>query len=144
MGRVVAGSGEPLPGVVVEIWQADAHGRYHHPEDGRRGPRDPHFQGFGSQRTDAQGRYRFKTIKPGAYPAAPGWIRPPHIHFQVTGNTERLVTQMYFPGEPLNDRDPILQASGAPAALVTTLSPPTPEMASDALIAVWDIVLASG
>src|SRR6267378_5072788 len=109
MGRVLNLKGDPVRNAKVEIWQANAHGRYTHPSDTNPAPLDPNFEGVAVQTTDAEGRYRFKTIKPGAYPVTPSWMRPPHLHFEVTGKVNRLVTQMYFPGEPLNDKDLLLQ-----------------------------------
>lgn len=101
--------GKPLAQTQVEIWHACASGRYGHPSDPNPAPFDPAFQGYGRVTTDASGSYRFRTIKPGAYPAARGWDRPPHIHFKVRcpGHAE-LVTQMYFEGDALNAKDYIL------------------------------------
>jgi protocatechuate 3,4-dioxygenase beta subunit len=145
MGRVVNLEGQPVPGARMEIWQANTHGRYTHPSDTNPAPLDPNFEGFAVLTTDAEGRYRFKTIKPGAYPAGPDLIRPPHIHFEVTGQINRLVTQLYFAGEPLNDKDPFLQSAGASKeGLIVPLRPPTQEFEPDALLAVWDIVLDKG
>ena len=145
MGRVVNLQGQPVQGARVEIWQANTHGRYNHPSDTNPAPLDPNFEGFAVLTTDAEGRYRFKTIKPGAYPAGPDLIRPPHIHFEVTGQINRLVTQLYFAGEPLNDKDPFLQSAGASKeGLIVPLRPPTQEFEPDALLAVWDIVLDKG
>jgi protocatechuate 3,4-dioxygenase, beta subunit len=145
MGRVLNLQGQPVEGTRVEIWQANTHGRYNHPSDTNPAPLDPNFEGFAVLTTDAEGRYRFKTIKPGAYPAGPDLIRPPHIHFEVTGKINRLVTQMYFAGEPLNDKDPFLQGAGAnKGGLIVNLRPPTPELEPDSLLAVWDIVLDKG
>src|SRR5205809_1232643 len=104
MGRVLNVEGQPVRGARVELWQANAHGRYTHPSDTNSAPLDPNFEGFAVQTTDAEGRYRFKTIKPGAYPANPNWMRPPHLHFEVTGKVNRLVTQLYFPGEARTTR----------------------------------------
>ena len=81
--------GATLEGARVELWQANAHGRYTHPSDTNPAPLDPNFEGFAVQDTDAEGRYRFKTIKPGAYPATANWMRPPHLHFEVTGKINR-------------------------------------------------------
>jgi protocatechuate 3,4-dioxygenase, beta subunit len=145
MGRVLNLEGQPVQGARVEIWQANTHGRYTHPSDTNPAPLDPNFEGFAVLTTDAEGRYRFKTIKPGAYPAGPDLTRPPHIHFEVTGKLNRLVTQMYFAGEPLNDKDPFLQGAGAAKErLVTTLQPPTQGLEPDSLLAVWDIILDKG
>jgi len=145
MGRVLNVAGHPVPGTRLEIWQANTHGRYTHPSDTNPAPLDPHFEGFAVLTTDAEGRYRMKTIKPGAYPAGPNRMRPPHIHFEVTGTSARLVTQMYFAGEPLNDTDPFLQGAGAnKERLIVSLEPPTQELEPDSLVAVWDIVLEQG
>jgi protocatechuate 3,4-dioxygenase, beta subunit len=113
-GRLLDGAGRPVPGQLVEIWQANAAGRYAHDNDQHDAPLDHNFTGGGRTLTDAGGRYRFTTIKPGAYPwgnHANAW-RPAHIHFSVFGRafTERLVTQMYFPGDPLIAHDPVTQA----------------------------------
>ncbi|MBP2703983.1 protocatechuate 3,4-dioxygenase subunit beta [Microbispora sp. RL4-1S] len=110
-GRIVDSGGRPVPGTLVEIWQANAAGRYAHQLDRHPAPLDPNFSGAGRCLTDDEGRYRFVTIKPGAYPWRNhhnAW-RPAHIHFSVFGTafTERLVTQMYFPGDPLFPYDPI-------------------------------------
>jgi protocatechuate 3,4-dioxygenase, beta subunit len=145
IGRVVNLAGQPVQGARVEIWQANTHGRYHHPSDTNPAPLDPHFEGFAVLTTDEEGRYRFKTIKPGAYPASADRMRPPHIHFEVTGKSNRLVTQMYFAGEPWNDKDPALQSAGAnKERLIVTLQPPTQELEPDSRMAVWDIVLDKG
>jgi protocatechuate 3,4-dioxygenase beta subunit len=142
MGRVLNLKGDPIPGAQVEIWQANTFGRYTHPSDTNPAPLDPNFEGFGAQITDAEGRYRFKTIKPGAYPVpVEGWIRPPHIHFDVTSKSNRLITQLYFEGEPLNDKDLLLQPTLNKGSVMTRLLPPTKDVEPDALLAVWDIVL---
>ena len=145
MGRVLNLKGEPVPGARVEIWQANTHGRYDHPSDRNPAPLDPNFEGFAVQFTDAEGRYRFKTIKPGAYPATPDWMRPPHVHFEVMGKSNRLVTQMYFPGEPLNEKDLLLQGLRAnKEGAIAKLLAPTKDVEPDSLIALWDIVLDKG
>lgn len=113
-GRVVDGSGRPLAGQLVEIWQANASGRYVHKRDQHPAPLDPNFSGVGRCLTDADGNYSFTTIRPGPYPWKNhhnAW-RPAHIHFSLFGTafTQRLVTQMYFPGDPLFPLDPIYQA----------------------------------
>jgi protocatechuate 3,4-dioxygenase beta subunit len=114
-GRVFDMEGVPLEDAFVEIWQANTWGRYRHFRDPNRAPLDPNFQGWGQTHTDAAGRYGFKTIMPGAYPAGPGWTRPPHIHFKIAKQGySPLTTQMYFPGERLNDIDGILQNLPAP------------------------------
>jgi protocatechuate 3,4-dioxygenase beta subunit len=113
-GRVVDAAGRPAPGQLVEIWQANAAGRYAHQDDRHPAPLDPHFVGAGRCLTDERGTYRFTTIRPGPYPWRNhhnAW-RPAHIHFSLFGSqfTERLVTQMYFPGDPLLGLDPIVQS----------------------------------
>ncbi|MEU6485309.1 protocatechuate 3,4-dioxygenase subunit beta [Streptomyces sp. NPDC046887] len=113
-GRVLDREGRPVRGQLVEIWQANASGRYAHQRDQHPAPLDPNFTGVGRCLTDEQGGYRFTTVKPGAYPWRNhhnAW-RPAHIHFSLFGSafTQRLVTQMYFPGDPLFAYDPILQS----------------------------------
>ena len=113
-GRVLDEDGGPVPHTLVEIWQCNAAGRYRHQKDDHPAPIDPHFSGAGRAITDAEGRYRFVTIKPGAYPWRNhynAW-RPAHIHFSLFGQSlaSRLVTQMYFPNDPLFAYDPIYQS----------------------------------
>lgn len=110
-GRVLDGAGRPVAGQLVEIWQANAAGRYRHPGDQHPAPLDPNFTGAGRCLTGPDGGYRFVSIKPGPYPwrnHRNAW-RPAHIHFSLFGTvfTQRLVTQMYFPGDPLFELDPI-------------------------------------
>ena len=134
-----------MKGARVELWQANTHGRYTHPSDTNPAPLDPNFEGFAIQDTDAEGRYRFKTIKPGAYPATANWMRPPHLHFEVTGKINRMITQMYFPGEALNDKDLLLQNIRLNRdGVIAKVLPPTSDVESDSLIVVWDIVLDKG
>jgi len=150
MGRVLDLNGEPVRQAKIETWQANSHGRYTHPNDTNPAPLDANFEGFGAMATDAQGRYRFKTIKPGAYPAGQGVIRPPHIHFIVLDRRQKLVTQMYFEGEPLNDRDPFLHTAPAESRelLIAKQLPPPPDLARDlepdARLVVFDIVIVRG
>ncbi len=113
-GRVIDEDGCAVPHTLVEIWQANAAGRYKHKNDNHEAPLDPNFSGCGRTLTDAEGRYEFVTIKPGAYPWANhhnAW-RPAHIHFSIFGPAllTRLVTQMYFPGDPLLPCDPIFNS----------------------------------
>lgn len=109
-GQVIDTDGLPVQGVTVDIWQANAAGRYQHPHDSNPAPLDPDFQGWGIVQTGVDGRFKFKTVYPGAYPASRGWSRPPHIHFKVSKlGYEELVTQMYFPDQPLNADDLLLQ-----------------------------------
>ena len=113
-GDVRHGSGRPVAGQLVEVWQANAAGRYAHAVDQHAAPLDPNFTGAGRCLTDADGRYRFVTIRPGAYPWKnhPNAWRPAHIHFSFFGRsfTSRLVTQLYFPGDPLLEFDPMFQS----------------------------------
>ena len=111
-GRVTDEDGRPVRKALIEVWQANCRGKYEHPDDITPEKPDPNLKAFGRALTTDDGRFSFKSIKPGAYPN-PGydnWMRPPHIHFSVlcAGVMQRLVTQMYFPGEKLNDIDPIL------------------------------------
>ncbi len=119
-GHVLNGDGAPIPGTLVEIWQANAAGRYAHPEDAHDAPLDPNFTGGGRCLTDSVGAYRFVTIHPGAYPWQnhPNAWRPAHVHLSLFGPAfaTRLITQMYFPGDPLLEHDPILQSIPDPAA----------------------------
>lgn len=113
-GRVLDEDGRPVPHTLVEIWQANAAGRYVHIRDQHPAPLDPNFTGAGRALTDAEGRYRFVTVKPGAYPWRNhhnAW-RPAHIHFSLFGPSflSRIITQMYFPGDPLFAYDPIFQS----------------------------------
>ena len=144
-GRVLNAQGVPLPGVRIEIWQANAHGRYTHPSDHNTAPLDPNFEGYALLTSDAEGRYRFRTVKPGAYPADAERMRPSHIHFDVTGKTDRLVTQLYFAGDPFQDGDPHLQGAGKNRhrLIVALLAPETGED-PHAMRAAWDIVLEQG
>jgi protocatechuate 3,4-dioxygenase beta subunit len=145
MGRVINRAGDPVPGAGIEIWQANTHGRYTHPSDTNPAPLDPNFNGFAIQTADGEGRYRFKTIKPGSYPTGVGdWLRPPHIHFDVSGKMDRLVTQMYFPGEPLNDLDRILKETPRKEMLIGRVLPPTTNVEQDSIVIVWDVVLTRG
>ncbi|MEM1314564.1 MAG: hypothetical protein AAGI51_08430 [Pseudomonadota bacterium] len=108
-GLVRDEQGRPQPGVMVEAWNCNAHGRYTHRDDQTDYPLDPNFLGHGRALTDATGRYRFLTILPGRYIARPdiGRWRPRHVHFSLRGGAARLITQMYFDGDPHNDADPM-------------------------------------
>ncbi|MGH8670382.1 MAG: protocatechuate 3,4-dioxygenase subunit beta [Burkholderiales bacterium] len=146
-GRVLDENGKPLPGVLVEIWQANAAGRYNHRVDQHDAPLDPNFTGAGRLLTDAAGRYRFMTIRPGEYPWRNhynAW-RPAHIHFSLFGPAivSRLVTQMYFPGDPLLEYDPMFMCVADEKArnrLISTLDWET-TMPEYALGYRFDIVL---
>lgn len=148
-GRVLDESARPLRGALVEVWQANAAGRYQHEVDRHPAPLDPNFSGAGRCLTDDEGRYRFTTIKPGAYPWGnhPNAWRPAHIHFSLFGRAfeQRLVTQMYFPGDPLFPYDPIFNSVRDPRSrelLIARFDLETtrPEWA---LSFEWDIVLRS-
>ncbi|MGW7051229.1 protocatechuate 3,4-dioxygenase subunit beta [Streptomyces sp. NPDC054887] len=146
-GRVLDSAGRPVANQLVELWQANASGRYAHQRDQHPAPLDPNFTGVGRVLTGDDGSYRFTTVKPGAYPwrnHENAW-RPAHIHFSLFGTafTQRLVTQMYFPGDPLFAYDPILQSvtdDAARARLVAaydhSLSRPEHSLGYR-----WDIVL---
>jgi len=113
-GRITDEDGSPIPGAVVEIWQANSAGKYIHDMDRHNAPVDPHFTGEGRLVTDVEGQFKFFSIKPGAYPVLESgwWWRPPHIHFSILGRSwmDRFVTQIFFPGEPLNETDLLLNA----------------------------------
>ncbi len=119
-GRVLDENARPVPNTLVEIWQANAGGRYRHVKDGYLAALDPNFGGCGRTLTDGTGAYAFHTIKPGAYPwrNGPNNWRPAHIHFSVFGTSlaQRLITQMYFEGDPLIDKCPIVQTIPDPQA----------------------------
>jgi len=146
-GRLLGPDGHPIRNALVEVWQANAGGRYRHEVDKHPAPLDPNFSGAGRCATDDEGRYRFITIKPGAYPwqnHENAW-RPAHIHFSLFGRnfTQRLVTQMYFPDDPLFWQDPIFNSIPDPLVrerLISRfdLSKTVPEWA---LAFEWDIVV---
>jgi protocatechuate 3,4-dioxygenase beta subunit len=146
-GQVRDSDGRPIPDTLIEIWQANAGGRYRHVNENWPSPLDPNFIGGGRVVTDSMGRYRFTTIKPGAYPWGNhrnAW-RPAHIHFSFFGRafTQRLVTQMYFPDDPLFPYDPIMNSipdAGARKRLISRFSMDDTEP-DWALAFRWDIVL---
>jgi protocatechuate 3,4-dioxygenase, beta subunit len=142
-GRILADSGKPVAGARVEIWQANAAGRYAHPNDETPTPLDENFQGFAVTTTDADGNYAFKTVRPAAYQVTPGRWRPAHIHFCVTSQTERLVTQMYFKGDAWNDKDAWLNSTSRTELLITDPQPVSGKEAG-ALAVTFDIVLSKG
>ncbi len=149
-GRLLDQKGNPIAGGKIEIWQANTHGRYSHQGDtNTAAPLDPNFQGYGVIKTDSQGRYRFKTIKPGAYPINATEKRTPHIHFDVEGKADRIVSQMFFPNEPLNEKDGIFlnlrkYSEKVAAAVVAAELPRTREIKASELLLNWDIVLSNG
>ena len=150
-GRVLTREGNPVPNARIELWQANAAGRYSHVGDKHDAPLDTNFQGYGVQMTDGDGRYRFLTIKPGPYPAR-DFQRSPHIHFDVAGKMDRLITQMYFPGDPLLEQDRVLAGNllsnsisgGFPASLFGKLTPSVATAEAGATLCVFDIVLRNG
>ena len=135
-GRVLDMKGNPIPGAAIELWQANAAGRYDHPSDPATAPLDPHFQSFAALRSDAKGAWRITTIKPGGYDSPIGH-RPPHIHFDIRGRSHRNVAQLYFPEEAeRNAKDTLYKALGADAGTsVAMRSSADPHKYS------WDIVL---
>lgn len=138
-GRILDRAGRPVPGCTVEIWQCDAHGRYRHPQAPEQARFDSGFQGYGRTMVDAQGAYRFRTIRPVPYPG-----RTPHIHVAVlVPGAGRFVTQMYVEGEPLNARDGILNAIRDPAARRSVIVPLAPADAVEpgAVRGTFDVVL---
>ncbi len=137
-GRVLDPGGRAIAGAEVQIWQCDAHGYYHHPRD-RGDQADPNFQGFGAVRTGAAGGYRFRTIRPVAYPG-----RTPHIHFAVLGaDFDALVTQMYLRGEPMNERDGVFRAIRDPEQRDSVLVAlqPAPDVEAGAEAGTFDLVI---
>lgn len=143
-GTVMDADGKPLADALVDVWQANAAGRYHHERDPNPTPRDDNFQGWAQVLTDADGKYSFLTVKPGAYPAAANWTRPPHIHFKVAKRGfHELTTQMFFAGEPLNDVDQLFLALSADErkSVVADLGKATTADGEEALYCGFDIVL---
>ena len=141
-GRVLNREGEPVRGARLTIWQANTFGRYAHPNDSNPAPSDANFVGFAAIVSDHNGAYSIKTVKPGVYPIGPGQMRPPHIHFEVQGKFERLITQMYFPGEPLNSCDRFLTSASQPDLLIARPLSLQDDLGHHALV--FDIVLTRG
>lgn len=146
-GRVLDENARPVPNTLVEIWQANASGRYRHKKDGYLGALDPNFGGCGRTLTDENGFYFFRTVKPGAYPWR-NWVnswRPAHIHLSVFGTafSQRLITQMYFEGDPLIPRCPIVNTIPDPRAIDQLIAPLDMNAAVplDCLAYKFDIVL---
>jgi protocatechuate 3,4-dioxygenase beta subunit len=140
-GRVLDLAGRPVPKARLEIWQANAAGRYAHPSDDNPAPLDPNFQGYARLDTDAAGEYRFVTVKPGAYPGGRRGVRTPHIHFDLSGRIDRLVAQMYFPEESLNAADALLSTNIRPAMVIAASAGVT---ASSIPRYRWDMIVRSG
>ncbi|HVB79388.1 MAG TPA: protocatechuate 3,4-dioxygenase subunit alpha [Candidatus Binataceae bacterium] len=145
-GRVLDGDGAPVGDAMVEVWQANAAGRYDHPEDRQpedlqARPLDPNFHGFGRIATDPNGRFRLRTIKPGPVPGVGDAQQAPHINVSIfaRGLLKRLVTRIYFPGEPLNETDPLLSA--LPPARRATLIARAADRGGTERVLLFDIVL---
>jgi protocatechuate 3,4-dioxygenase, beta subunit len=144
-GRVTDEGGRPVRKGLIEVWQANQWGKYEHPDDITDAPLDPDFKGWGRVLTDSEGRYQFRSIKPGAYPN-PGydnWMRPPHIHFSIfaAGLMQRLITQLYFPDQELNEIDPILNGIDDLDARASLIAQRLPDQPDGALSFRFDIVL---
>lgn len=138
-GRVLDTRGRPIANARIELWQANAYGRYIHPGDtDASGPLDPNFQGYAVLRTDAEGRYRIRTVKPAPY----GW-RTPHLHFIFAGGPQRLVTQMFFEGEKMNERDGLYVGLDREDRRAATgrWTDRGAGMEAGALAVAWDVVL---
>jgi len=138
-GRVVDGDGEGVGDAVVEIWQANAHGRYVNPEDTQDKPLEPGFKGFGRVETDDDGHFAFTTIKPGSVPAAGSGLQAPHINVTIfmRGMLKHLVSRIYFPGDAANAEDPVLASVPAPRR-DTLVAKPIPGRAGALR---WDVIL---
>lgn len=143
-GRVLDRAGVPVRRGKLQIWQANHFGRYTHPNDDNSAPLDPCFEGFAVVETDEDGRYNLRTIKPGCYPTPRGNIRPSHIHLEVFGKRERLITQLYFAGDPHQDSDTWLRSSPNPDTIVMPIQSPLPGMDPEEKLVVFDIVLMHG
>lgn len=143
IGQVVDLHGNPIRNAQVELWQCNAAGRYDHPGDGANpAALDPNFQGFARLATDRDGHFKFRSIKPKDYDTPIG-RRTPHIHFDIRGHRERLVTQMYFPNEPLNEIDFLLKdASPRDSVMAAAIDPLSADPA--ALAYRWTVVLGVG
>ena len=145
MGQVRDSGCRPIEGAVVEIWQASESGRYRHPRDTENpAPLDPKFQYWGKYVTGKDGRYQFKTIKPGAYPIGPRLMRPPHIHFKVSSpESGEFITQMYFAGDSFQEQDPIFNKIPGPERnrVVVTMEQPGSDYERDARISRFDVTL---
>jgi protocatechuate 3,4-dioxygenase, beta subunit len=139
-GRVLDANGKPIGGARLELWQANAAGRYAHPGDaGNTAPLDPNFQGYALLLTGADGSFRVTTIKPAGYNVPGFGLRTPHLHWKVAHGPRTLTTQSYFPNEPQNDTDGLMRRMGAPVRDLIARAAPAAE--PRALGFVWDIVL---
>jgi protocatechuate 3,4-dioxygenase, alpha subunit len=137
-GRILDGDSAGVSDAMIELWQANADGRYDHPDDTQEKLLDPHFHGFGRAATDERGRFRFYTIKPGAVPGPGSILQAPHINVSIfaRGLLKRLVTRIYFPGEPLNSSDVVLNEV-APARRSTLVARIAPQQG----VLLFDVVL---
>ena len=148
IGQLKDSQCRPIKGAIVEIWQASESGRYRHPKDTENpAPLDPHFQYWGKYVTDQDGRYMFKTIKPGAYSIGSGTMRPSHIHFKVSHPEYRqLITQLYFVGDRFQDTDPILNDVPRQERdrVIVTMEEPGRDYEPDARIARFNVTLPAG
>jgi protocatechuate 3,4-dioxygenase, beta subunit len=138
VGRVLDTAGNAIEDATVDLWQANTAGRYRHPEESDKNPLDPNFQGWAIVPSGKHGAFRFKTVYPGAYGAGWGWRRPPHIHFKISKpGYKALTTQLYFPGEALNEKDYLYrrQSEAERKLMTATVSAEDPAAYS------WDIVL---
>ena len=143
-GHVLSTAGKPVAGAKIEIWQANARGRYRHPNDDSEQPLDPNFIGYAVLTSGQDGSYSLKTIKPASYETSPGNFRPSHLHFSVTSQREQLTTQMYFEGDGYNDVDPFLQSARRKEALIMKLHEPVGDMVAGSKRVEFDIVLMRG
>jgi protocatechuate 3,4-dioxygenase beta subunit len=135
--RIVDRSGRPVRGARVDLWQANAAGKYDHPNDRNDAPKDSNFQGFARLESDAAGLIEVTTVKPGSYPSGRR-MRTPHLHWSFSADGADLTTQMYFPGEALNERDQVLSRLADPRSVIAR---PGPARESGAQGFVWDVVL---
>lgn len=139
-GRVLDARGAPITGAKLELWQANAAGRYAHPEDPATQPLDPNFQGYALLQTGADGAFSFTTIKPGAYNSPIG-VRTPHLHWKIGAGAHVLTTQMYFPGEAQNETDGLMRAMGDPVRSLIAASAAAQEAGAQGFT--WDVVMAA-
>lgn len=139
-GRVLGAAGKPVAGARIELWQANAAGRYAHPGDaGNKAPLDPNFQGYALLTSGPDGAFRLTTIKPAGYNVPAIGVRTPHLHWKIEAGRRRLTTQSYFPNEPQNDTDALMRRMGAPARdLIARAAKPTEP---GAIAFAWDVVL---
>lgn len=143
IGKIVDLHGKPVGNATIDLWQCNAAGRYAHPGDSDNpAPLDPNFQGFARLSTDRDGQFKFRSVKPKDY-GTPIGRRTPHIHFAIDGHRERLITQMYFPGEPLNEADVLLKnADPMESVIAEAIDPLSGD--PDALAFRWTVVLTVG